>query len=273
MVKRIVFLLVGAVFSLVVACGGAPGSDETGSEGAIAGPSSSVTSPSPTTTTRSTAQHTTTTTATTITSLEGAPAWFSLDKALVSLSPFVGSFAVFEAAEIPTYRFRSSARSPGTSYESEGEVVVAATAIRQLITFQGDQVEWLRLVEEQREWVREPGGEWQELDEWFFGQELPLEYPLVEYGLAATMAGGILEVSDLAVVGEEEVNGRLALHLRAEESTSERNRTADLWIDQAGLLMKMTHIIELTDLQEPLSLEWSWELYDLGEPITIEPPA
>lgn len=100
-----------------------------------------------------------------------------------------------------------------------------------------------------------------------------MEYPLVEYSLAAIMAGGILELADVSVVGEEEVSGRLALHLRAEEWTSEQRRTADLWIDQAGLLMKMTHVIEFTDFEESVSLEWSWELYDLGEPITIEPPA
>lgn len=153
MVNRMVFLLAGAAVLLVVACGGAPGSDQTSSEGAIAGPSSTVSVPLSTTT----PQHTTTSTATTKTSLEGAPEWFSLDKAMVSLRPVV-SFAVFENAVIPTYRFRSSSPFAETSFESEGEVVVAATAIRQLITYQGNQVEWLWLMEEQREWFREPGG-------------------------------------------------------------------------------------------------------------------
>jgi hypothetical protein len=217
--------------------------------------------------------------------LAGAPEWFDLEKARVTLS---GYFQAFDLTDASTYRFRSTFSVWGVEDDSEiwsgvgeilGEVAEDPPAVRRVfIDSHGVQGERIEIGD--RIWARQEGSTWKEIVEEGHG-DLPYFAPYLSYELAALFAGDTLEWGAVSVVGTEEVNGLDVLHLRVTPGPADVPRggedtdqvVVEIWITPSGLLVSFHHRIGSAQEGEGSDgMEWTWDLHDLGAEFEIRPP-
>ena len=257
MVKRISFLLVGAVLSLVVACGGAPGSDQNGSERVVDGSGPSVTVPPSTTTTITATTSTVAVSSTTDTSPAGIEtdstaavglAELGLDAgipidppedfpALSGLDPSAFGFL----HPTPYQRARISSRielSDEFAEQARQEGGLLSASYGFIITYYDSFTIWDYPDGSREVKTRDRGylvlsddGSWEESAVF----EDPILGPIVGWNEVQEYAASIMQLDPL-VVGYELLADIRTVHLRLQEVGP--GVWADMWLDQKGAVIR-----------------------------------
>jgi hypothetical protein len=116
--------------------------------------------------------------------------------------------------------------------------------------------------------------------------EAPYEFtydPTVLFDNQGGVGPVMNKVNDAQVVGEEKIQGRESYHIRATTNeevvgpvTSHTMHgspvTANLWIDVRTFDLLRAQLEEPASSGNPDPATWTLDLFDQGEPITIEPP-
>ena len=102
----------------------------------------------------------------------------------------------------------------------------------------------------------------------------PLD-PATDYRFVVDIFGPMLERAP-ELVGEEMHDGRPVMHYRLERPDFESGKeTVDLWVEPSGLLARVVHATRYDDIDgtgETLEIMWTWEVFDVGAPISIALP-
>lgn len=280
LVKRIVFLLVGAVLSLVVACGGAPGSDQTGSEPVVEGSEPSVTVPSSTTTTIAVTTSTVSGSSTADTLAPGLGTTPAVELAELGLEP--GSpidppedfpalsdldpsvFGVFDPTPYPRARIASRIEVVDDLAEQLGRDDLLLESYGFTITYFDPFTIW-DYPDRPRE-VRTPDrgylflandGTWQEVD----GGEPSWFGPWLQWFEAQESGESVLR-RDPIIIGYELLAEVPTVHVRWREVAP--GTWGDMWVDQKGAVIRAVFDIggDMTGGENHLWLIWDVQTLD-----------
>lgn len=212
--------------------------------------------------------------------LQGAPRWFDFEQVITILDE---SGEAFDVMDVSTYRFRSRLTlvvegEQLSPMELMGEATKEPAATHTQVTGPGQEGESpappqeLIMIDGQA-WTSQGYGMWEELSS-------PPSYhpmvPFVSYDVAATAAADVLKRADalrggtVTVVGEEVLVGLDVLHLQASFEDATFDVHADIWIAPTGLVVSSRYVTQYHNSGD--SNEMTWDIYDLGADIEIQPP-